>query len=267
MAQDLKPATGSLARGLSLLEILRDRDEVKLAELPDLLGASRATAFRLLATLQEHGYVVHNKETRTYSLGAAAAALGARSRANTLVHAAENELQRLRDLTGETVNLAVLQGTRLVYIRILDGLHPLRMSGNAGDEAPIHATALGCAILAELPDERHEQFVGPEPFDRFTERTPGTRVELQRAVRQARSQRWALDDETMDRGAVCLGAAICQDGGDPVGGISISGAAARLNAAKRKEFGEAVAAAAERVGARLGVDDHVNMSLRDHRKM
>jgi DNA-binding IclR family transcriptional regulator len=251
MAQPAKPKITSLERALDLLELLSERDEVKLAELPKLLGASRATGFRLLATLQERGYVVHNKAARSYSLGAAAASLGSRSRAAGLLDAAEAELQRLRDATSETANLAILQGSRLTYLRILDGRHSLRMSGVVGEDAPIHATALGKAVLAALPDEQHAALVGQEPFEAYTERTPTSLDALRPEVARARELGYAIDDEAVDSGAVCLGAAIRLPGGEPVGGLSVSGAAARLGEGARAEFGEATAAAARRVGEAL----------------
>lgn len=248
MAHIAKPTKiSSLERGLLLLEIMSERDEIKLAELPDLLGSSRATAFRLLATLQERGYVVHNKESRSYSLGVSAAALAARSQTTALVRAAEEPLEELRRSTLETVNLAILQGTNLFYVRILDGLHNLRMSGNVGEVAPIHATALGKALLAAIPEKDHAGYLGPEPFERFTENTPTTLKELERDVAEARENGYAVDDEGVDSGAVCLGAVICPTPGKPIGGISLSGAAARLTPERRGEFGETVAAAAEEV--------------------
>jgi DNA-binding IclR family transcriptional regulator len=251
MAHLAKPKSTSLERGLDLLELLSERDEVKLAELPELLGTSRATGFRLLATLQERGYVVHNKSARSYSLGAAAAGLGSRSRATALLDAADPELQRLRDTTGETANLAILQGSRLTYLRILDGRYSLRMSGVVGEDAPIHATALGKAVLAALPDERHARLLGEEPYEAYTERTPTSLAALRREVSRAREAGFAIDDEAMDSGAVCFGAAIRLASGEPVGGLSVSGAAARLKPDTRTEVGEATAAAARRVGEAL----------------
>ncbi len=237
----------SLERGLLLLEIMSERDEVKLAELPELLSSSRATAFRLLATLQDRGYVVHNKESHSYGLGVAAVALAARSQTTALVRAAEEPLEELRRSTRETVNLAILQGTGLFYVRILDGLHNLRMSGNVGDPAPIHATALGKALLAAVPVETHPDYLPAEPFERFTGNTPATLAELERDVAAARENGYAVDDGGVDEGAVCLGAVICPTPGKPIGGVSLSGAAARFPPERRIEFGEGVAATAEAV--------------------
>jgi len=104
---------------------------------------SRATAFRLLTTLQDRGYVDHNASTHSYGLGPKAFALGSRSKVARLVRAAEPMLNRLRALTDETLNLADYQGGRLIYVRIWDGVSTLRMSGVVGGEVPMHASGLG----------------------------------------------------------------------------------------------------------------------------
>lgn len=241
----------SLERGLLLLELMSERDEVKLAELPELLGSSRATAFRLLATLQERGYVAHNKERRTYSLGVSAAALAARSQTTSLLRAAEAPLEELRRSTLETINLAILQGTNLFYVRILDGLHALRMTDNVGEIAPMHATALGKALLAALPDDKHGAYLGSEPFEQFTPETPTTLKEVERDIAAARKAGYAVDNEGIDHGAASIGAAITPSPGRPIGGISLSGAAARLTADRRPELGEVVASAAAQIGDAL----------------
>jgi DNA-binding IclR family transcriptional regulator len=226
---------------------MSERDEVKLAELPELLGSSRATAFRLLAVLQERGYVVHNKDRRSYSLGVSAAILAARSQTSALLRAAEGPLEELSRTTLETINLAILQGTNLLYVRILDGLHALRMTDKVGETAPIHATALGKAVLAAMPEERHTAYLGPEPFERFTPDTPTTLKELEREIAVARKAGYAVDNEGIDSGAASIGAAISPTPGQPIGGISLSGAAARLTAERRAELGDSVANAAAEI--------------------
>ena len=249
MSQGVKRAAGSLDRGLDVLELLAEHGERKLAELPAELGCSRATAFRVLAALQRRGYVVHNKEEHSYGLGSAAVALGQRSRAAALLRAAEPTLNRLRDDTGETVNLAVFEGGRLIYLRILDGSFSLRMSGVVGDEAPIHATALGRALLANLPETQHRALAGPEPYAAFTAATPTTLGDLEQEVAQARQEGYAIDDQGVDVGAVCVGAAILGIDGAPVGGVSLSGPEARLSDTRR--YGRAVAEAAAEISRDL----------------
>lgn len=250
MSQVARRGAGSLHGGLDVLEVLSARGSVKLGELPELLGTSRATAFRLLATLQDRGYVEHDRRSHTYGLGAAALSLGSTSKVAVLARAAERNLQKLRDSTGETANLAVLQGGRLIYLRILDGPSPLRMSGVEGEEAPIHATALGKALLALVPDDEHAALVGPEPFARFTGKTVTSMAELNREVRDVRRRGYSIDDEGVDIGAVCLGAPIAGNH-EPLGGISISGPVPRMGGSKHDLYGRALVRAAREISERV----------------
>ena len=154
----------SLSRGIDLLEILAEREAIKLAELPDLLETSRATAFRLLKTLQERGYVEHVSSQSAYRLGPSALLLATRSQSFSLVRVAEPALRDFAQRTGETVNLALFRGGHLHYVEIVEGRHALRMSGSIGQAAPIHSTALGKAILAVLPANRRRALLGDEPW-------------------------------------------------------------------------------------------------------
>lgn len=239
-------AVGSLSRGLDILECLAEHGSLRLADLPEPLGISRATAYRILSQLQERGYVEHNREAHRYSLGASAVALATRSKSASLISTAEPALTRLNNLTRETVNLAVFQGGRLVYVRIIEGTYALRMSGSVGEEAPLYATAMGKSILSHVPFERRMHLVGKEPFPKFTATTVSTFAELAAAVNKAREDEFAVDNEEVDSGAICLGAAILGDGGEPVGAISISAPVSRIQT-RVEEFGGLIAAAAKEV--------------------
>lgn len=237
----------SLGRGIDLLEILATRDSVKLAELPELLDTSRATAFRLLKTLQDRGYVEHYPAESLYRLGPAAQLLADRSGSQSLVRAAQPALRDLAAETGETVNLALMRAAHLTYVEIVDGRHALRMSASPGQDVPMHSTALGKATLAVLPEERQLALVGPEPWTAYTPKTHTSWEALRPEIRRAAERGWAEDLEEMDEGAICVGAAILNREGEPVGGISVSGWAQRLDARTRREIGQSVAAWCRRI--------------------
>lgn len=242
----------ALGRGIDLLEILAQRESLKLAELPNLLGVSRATAFRLLKTLAERGYVEHLVAQSAYRLGPAALLLAMRSQSFSLVRIAEPALGELAEITGETVNLAIFRGGQLIYVEIVDGRHALRMSGSIGQSAPMHSTALGKAILAALPEDRQRSLLGLEPWEEFTPNTVTGWPELGPELIRAKKSGYALDVEEMDEGAVCVGAAIIASDGYPLGGISVSGWAPRLDPEKREEIGETLCDWCSRISKELG---------------
>jgi len=97
----------ALDRGIDVLEVIAERDSVRLAELPELLSVSRATAFRVLKTLEERGYVEHVRSEHAYRLGSGSVILAARSQTSSIVSLAGPAIADLRDAAGETVNLAL----------------------------------------------------------------------------------------------------------------------------------------------------------------
>jgi DNA-binding IclR family transcriptional regulator len=246
-------AIDSLSRGIDLLEVLAERDSVKLADLPELLETSRATAFRALKTLQSRGYVEHVPAESAYRLGPAALLLAARSRTSAFVRAAAPAMREIGERTGETVNLALFRGGTLSYVEIVEGRHPLRMSGDIGQRVPLHCTALGKAILAALPDEEHQlQLVGEGPYEAFTPKTRTTWEQLRRDLQETARRGFALDIEETDEGAACVGAAILGQNDYPVGGISASGWAPRMTKRERTEVGKLLADWCGRIGKQLG---------------
>lgn len=235
-----------------MLEILAERGSVRLAELSELLGSSRATVFRVLKTLQERGYVEHVRSQHSYRLGPGPVILAARSQTSSVIHSAGPAMADLRDTTEETVNLALLRGGRLVYAEILEGRHAIRMSGNVGEEVPLHATALGKAILAALPPEKGSVLLGAEPYTSYTSRTYTTWDELASELDATRARGYAVDLEEMDFGASCVATVILGEGGYPVGALSVAGLAARFTPTQHTEIGARVAKWSQRISSKLG---------------
>jgi IclR family acetate operon transcriptional repressor len=160
----------------------------------------------------------------------------------------------LQDTTGETVNLALFQKGRLVYVEILEGRHAIRMSGSVGEEVPLHSTALGKAILAALPSDKSETLVGAEPYPAYTARTRTTWKELRYNLEEVAQQGYAEDLEEMDFGAACVGAAITGHDSYPIGGLSVAGLAARFSPASRAKIGKRVAGWCRQISRELAQD-------------
>jgi IclR family acetate operon transcriptional repressor len=153
----------------------------------------------------------------------------------------------LRHSSGETVNLALFRGGRLVYVDIVEGNHALRMSGSVGEEVPLHSTALGKATLAALPVENRRSLLGKEPYPSYTNRTYTTWEQLNADLKDVEARGYAVDLEEMDFGAACVAAAILGTGGHPVGALSVAGLAARFSSEDRKTVGELVAKWCKRI--------------------
>ncbi len=243
-------AVAVVDNAIRLLAALGEREALSLAEAALLAGVSKSSAFRLLATLEGAGFA-ERLPHGGYRAGAAAVGwagrLLGRLDERTL---ARPILERLREETGETVNFALLRHERLVYVEILESPAALRIVDVAGDPAPLHATALGKAVAAHLPEERLAALLGAEPYARLTDRTITTWKKLRPQIARARACGFASEVEESLPGAACVAAAIVA--GDRVlGGVSVTGPRARLDATRIAACGARVRIAAAEIAARL----------------
>lgn len=149
----------SVDRALDVLEVLvRGEGPVGVGEIAAATGLAQGTAHRLLRSLQERGYVRHDA-SRKYSLGAAAFLLGDAAQ-RSLARIARPHLTALVALSGETSNLAVLEGDDVAYLAQVPSPHTLRMFAEVGRHVPPHSTAVGKVLLSAMPRERAVAILG-----------------------------------------------------------------------------------------------------------
>jgi IclR family transcriptional regulator, acetate operon repressor len=217
-----------ITRLLDLVEFLASHGDASLAELADALALPRASVHRLLAALGERGYVEHDPAGHVYRLGPAVRSLASRSTESALVRLAAPALSQLRAQTGETLNLAIVTGSRIVYGATLDGLHLPRMSAIVGQEVEPHATALGKALLSVLSPEARAALLPDPPYAAYTPATITDPDTLEAELATAAKRGYATDIQERTLGAVCVATPIVDAAGRPVGAISISGVPERL---------------------------------------
>ncbi|MFI1094212.1 IclR family transcriptional regulator [Streptomyces sp. NPDC020917] len=232
--------SNALDRGLDVLEILARRGEARVADLVNDLDVSRATAFRIMVTLEGRGFVEHVPERRTWRLGRAISELAAAVDSDDITKVAATTLADLAERTQETVNLATVHRSRVVWVDTIDSPHALRMTTTLGENVAIHATAAGKAILTAVPDGEWHRLLPAEPFPAFTPNTPTSMEALRIEVQRAKERGWALDDEECELNGVCVAAPILNGQGHPIAVISISSTSGRLPAERRVELGELV---------------------------
>jgi DNA-binding IclR family transcriptional regulator len=241
-----------LGKALDLLEALEREGKPTLTELSARTGIPKATTLRILANLEGRGYVERDAHGG-YRLGLRLLQLGARVSAGIdLRSVAKPAMEALRDEFEETVNLALPAKHGIVYIDILQSAHGLRMAANVGMRDSYHSSALGKAILAQLPAARIEEILGPDPFERKTPRTLVTRAVLLPELALVRRQGFAIDEEENELGARCIGSPVFDQRGNCVGAVSVSGPVSRLTSERAGPIAERVMAAAAAISARLG---------------
>ncbi|MDE2580468.1 MAG: IclR family transcriptional regulator, partial [Rhodospirillales bacterium] len=243
---------GSLRKGLELLDCFARRKSWSLAELAAELGQPKPTVFRLLHTIETFGYLHKDPETGRYSLGMRLHTLGSAAvRHAQLRWQALPPLQDLAQETGETVHVGILYDGESICVQAVDGTRLVRMHAFVGKRTPAHASALGKALLAYLPDAEVEAFAASG----LAAHTPHTLIDpaaLRAALHQVRAQGYALDDEEMELGLRCLGAPITDHTGRPCAAVAVSVPAMRMDGARIAALVPLLKATAARISRMLG---------------
>jgi IclR family transcriptional regulator, acetate operon repressor len=214
----------SVDRALALVEVLaKSASGLPLTELTRRASLNISTAHHLLATLIKWGYVTRTSGRR-YALGARGLHLAeAFLKQVDLPRRAQPHAERISEETGETVRLAVLQGDAVMTLLTREGRHAVRVdAGTVGYAGAAHATALGKAMLAWLPEHESRRILAVRGMAAFTPSTitkPDVLIEELRLVRRSGH---AVDREEFQPGVICVGAAIRNHLGAVVGAISAS---------------------------------------------
>lgn len=210
-----------------LLAVSEGPEPVSLSEVSLRTGVPIATARRLLLTLVETSLI--RREGKGYSLGVRAFEIGKRAEERIdLIEVAKPHLRRLSDETGENANLAVLDGTDVVYLTCEECSKMVRAFTVSGARVPAHATGVGKVLLSGLSDDEIQELYKDVPFVRFTGRTVSALPDLLEEVREARERGYALDEGEREDGVLCVAAPVREYGGRMVAAVSVSGPSARL---------------------------------------
>jgi IclR family acetate operon transcriptional repressor len=220
-------AVQSVVRAFQLLEHLADtQGDLLLNELAALAGLPVSTCHRLLRTMVGLGYV-RQLPSRRYGLGLGLMTLGQRADLQ-LGPIARPHLDGLVEAIGETANLAMLDGDRIVYVAQAPSPHAMRMFTEVGHRTFTHSTGVGKAILSTLEAGEVRTILTRAGMPRATETTIVTLDELERDLDLIRDRGWALDDGEHELGVRCY--AVPLPGVALPAAISVSGPSVRVTA-------------------------------------
>ena len=243
----------SVANAARLLkEFSRDDRELGVSELSRRLGLATSTVHRLLATLADERLLERGTSPGGYRLGLALFDLGASVAAGGDLHeAALPVMAALRASTGETVQLAVLDGLESVYVERLESPHTVQIFSRVGTRLPATTTSTGKVLLAALPaDELAARLAGWEPC-RITPHTIVDLSTLRSRLAETAERGWAENLEETRVGVVSVGAPVRDAGGAVVAALSVAAPTDRAGPAALRRVRVAVIEAAALVSARL----------------
>lgn len=223
----------SLQRGLEVLSFVVDAGSpVKLQEIVRRLGLDKASAFRLLTTLEVEGLVAKQPVDKSYTIGAKLVRWMSSARKDQeLVHLCRPHLEKLTRQTHESSHIGVLTGMRLTLIDVVPPADTLvAIKHSVGGAVEIHCSALGKALLAFQPPELQDRIIAALDFPRFTGATIVEPAVFREALQNVRDRRFAVDDAEFNDWIYCMAAPILDKGNHAVASLGISVFKPTLNA-------------------------------------
>jgi len=243
----------SLDRALNLIEIVSQSDGIALTTLAQRADMPPSTVHRLLMTLAAHGFVEMHEQDQRWSIGVEAFRAGmAFQRRNNAVTLGRPVMQELMELSGETANIGIFEGDEVVFVTQVESYDPIRAFFRAGERRSAHASGIGKVLLAHLPRETVEKVIRNKGLPAFTENTITDPQRLFAELEAIRQRGYAIDNQERNVGMRCIAAAIFNEFGEVVAGVSVSGPAVRLSDERIDRLGPEVRRAAAKITGLIG---------------
>jgi len=219
----------SLDHGLAVLEAFSaTRQSLTVSQAAEATGLTRATARRVLLTLQRLGFV-RRAGGREFTLTPRVLRLGYSYLSSMDVRElAEPVLADLRERTGESVSLTVLDGVDVVYVARVSTERVIGVTTKVGSRVPAYATSMGRVLLSHLPPVRLDAYFREVTLAPLTPRTVTDERRLREILGTVRGQGWCLVDEELEEGLRSIAAPIRDAQGEVTTAITICGHAGRV---------------------------------------
>jgi IclR family acetate operon transcriptional repressor len=244
----------SVDRALSIIETLAEDDEgYRLSDLAVRTGLSTSTAHRLLATLEKRRFVQFDRHESKWHVGAQSFSVGATfARRRNFTAQAIPYLRKLRDLTRETANLAVVDDEAIIVLTRIESREIMRSLTKVGGRVAMVASGVGKAVLATYSDEDVNAIICRQGMPRLTEKSIVRPGELFRELQTIRRLGYAVDDEEARMGLRCVAAVIYSHCSEPLAAISVSGMTSRMTDDRLAAVGRTVREVAAELTIALG---------------
>lgn len=234
-------AVKSADRTLDIFELFaRERQPLLLTDIARGLDAPLSSCFNLVAALKARGYIYDIGQGRQFYPTRKMFELAGMVAANEpWAKLLEVRLARLRDETGETTILGRLQGNEIVYLAVLEGQQNIRYTAYAGDRKPLHASAVGKALLSALDPAQREAILKKVALNKRTPTTITSRKALATELNEAAERGYAITrgENVADVMAVAMPLKL----GSETYAIAIAGPLSRMEAAVGQRIAQLLA--------------------------
>jgi DNA-binding IclR family transcriptional regulator len=255
MPENEKSANGnqSVARALAILNLLASRSEpLGVREIARQLNLAPSIAQRLIKTLARNGFLEQTGTTLRYAIGYRAFQVGNTFVAQTNVHSAV--LPELYGLADEQINafLGVMRDASIVYLATVQSNGPVAINHRPGAQTHLHSTAMGKALLAEMPEQDVRGLLTRSPLPQLTPKTKISVAQLLAELETIRQQGYSVSEEENRLGFFSIGAVVRDASDEAVAVISGAVPTAGLKNPDRSRIARLVVQAAQNASRRLG---------------
>lgn len=245
--------TGTVEKVLSILEVcLNQEGEIGLSELANLSRLNISTVHRITSILVNRGYLKQRQRRGQYSLGLKFLEFSSAIKSTMKIReVALPFLEKLNKVVGESVNLAILDSNKAVYIEHIESGQNLRIFTQVGNRVPLHCTGVGKVLLAHMREEEID-FCLSKRLTSYTDSTITDLSELKKELLITKREGVATDAGELELGVRCVASPLKDWNGNVVAAVSVSGPSARLSDERVKELGPLVKSCGLEISRAMG---------------
>lgn len=252
--KETKNPVQSAERIFQVMEMLADNGEMGLMELSAALGLHKSTVHRLLMSLIYMGYAKQDETTQKYMLSYKVVNMASKVLDRTdVLQVAKPYMERLSDLSGETVHLVQREENNILYIYKIEAkVGTIRMVSHVGMVHPMYCSGVGKAIMATLPEDEVKKIWNESIIEKKTDKTITDYAKMQEVLEEVRKNGYALDEEENEKGVRCIAACLYGHQKEVKYAFSISGPTSRMTKERVKELSVDMLKVQEELSRELG---------------
>lgn len=223
------------------------------ADISRKLEIPKSSASYILRTLEKQGYLNRDSQSGKYRVGLKILSLSRGALSGIDVReVALPIMRRLMEKTSLTCHLAILDGPEAVYIEKVEPQGFIRMDTWVGRRMRVHATSVGKALVAHIPQGQLDKIISERPMEKRTPKTITSMPRLLKELEKVRALGYSVDDEENNLGARCLGAPVFNQRGEIEAAVGLSGTISQVNSQTMPGIIEALKDAARHLSMQLG---------------
>ncbi len=252
--KETKNPVQSAERIFQVLEMLAENGEMGLMEISVALNLHKSTVHRLLMSLVYMGYAKQDETNQKYMLSYKIVNMAGKILDRMdILKIARPYMDRLSDISGETVHLVQREGNNILYIYKAEAkVGSIRMVSHVGMVHPMYCSGVGKAIMATLDESEVKQIWNESIIEKKTEKTITDLGEMMQILEQVKENGYALDDEENEEGVRCIAACLRDYSGEVRYAFSVSGPVSRMTKERVLELSADVRKVQKELSEELG---------------